>query len=116
MVEFHVTEVLQHTLRNAFVNGITPAICWRVVDGPIVDVFVEVGAGVSWSDTRVPVRGTTFNYLAETGVGIARRIGRQTHAVAGLRGIHVSNGGRAGLGRNPDIEALGGYVGLAVGF
>lgn len=38
----------------------------------------------------------------------ARRVGRQTHAVVGLRLRHLSNNDREGLGRNPDIEAIGG--------
>ena len=76
----------------------------------------ELGLGVTWSDTRVPPRGTRFNYLAETAFGVMRRVGRQTHAVAGLRLRHLSNNDREGPGRNPDIEAIGGYTALAVGF
>jgi hypothetical protein len=38
------------------------------------------------------------------------------HAVAGFRWIHLSNNGREGHDRNPDIQALGGYAAVSVGF
>jgi hypothetical protein len=116
LVQFHATEVFQRHPRNAFVHAVVPLLRWRVVEGRRFDVFTELGAGFSWSDTHVPPRGTRFNYVAEGGVGFARRVGRQTYAMAGIRLLHLSNGNRDGASRNPDIEALGGYVALAVGF
>lgn len=116
IVRFHATEVFQREPRHAFVNGFVPTLRWRLAELPHLDVFAELGLGVTWSDTRVPPRGTRFNYLAETAFGLMRRVGRQTHAVVGLRLLHLSNNDREGPGRNPDIEAIGGYVALAVGF
>jgi hypothetical protein len=116
VVQFYATEVFQREPRHAFVNGLVPSLRWRLVQGTRVDLFGELGLGVTWSDTSVPPRGTRFNYLAETGVGVMRRIGRQTHAVIGARLLHLSNKNRNGRSRNPDIEALGGYAALAVGF
>ena len=116
VVRFHATEVFQAEPRNAFVNAVVPSLRWRLSRRPRMDVFAEFGVGVSWSDTRVPPRGTAFNYIGEAGIGVARRIGRQTHGMAGVRLLHLSNNNREGVSRNPDIEALGGYVALAVGF
>ena len=79
-------------------------------------VFLELGPGVSWSDTTVPPRGTRFNYLIVGGGGFLRRIGSQVHAVAGARWWHLSNNSREGRSRNPDIEGLGGYAGVAIAF
>jgi hypothetical protein len=71
---------------------------------------------MSWSDTVTPPRGTRLNYMTLTSVGLTRRLTRQTHAVASFRWMHLSNASLEGRNRNPDIEALGGYFGLFVGF
>ena len=114
VTEFHAARVFQAPSRAAYINGFTPLLRWRLFQPRSWTVFVDVGPGISWSDTAVPPRGTRFNYLLLAGTGVSRRIGRQTHAVAGFRWIHVSNNGRDGRGRNPDIEALGGYGGISV--
>jgi hypothetical protein len=116
VIEFHATRIFQQPARNAFVNGLAPLIRWQVVDGEPLSLFVEIGPGISWSDTVTPPRGTRFNYLVMAGTGLARRLGRQSHALAGFRFVHLSNAGREGRSRNPDIEALGGYAGISVVF
>ena len=116
IVQFHAVEIVQRTPRHAFLNGIVPTIRWRIARGPRLETFAELGLGVSWSDTRVPPGGTRFNYLAETALGVTRRVGRQTHAILGVRLLHLSNNNREGRARNPDIEAIGGYAALSVGF
>jgi hypothetical protein len=116
VVEFHAMRVFQRPSRAAFVNGLTPTLRWRLHHAEPWSVFVEFGAGISWSDTTVPPRGTRFNYLIQAGTGVTRRLGRQTHAIVGFRGLHISNNSREGRDRNPDIEALGGYAGVSVVF
>jgi Lipid A 3-O-deacylase (PagL) len=116
VIEFHAMRVFQRPSRAAFVNGLTPILRWRLRHAEPWSVFVEFGPGISWSDTAVPPRGTRFNYLIQAGTGLTRRLGRQTHAVVGFRGIHISNNSLEGRDRNPDIEALGGYAGLSVVF
>jgi len=59
----------------------------------------------------VPVRGTRFNYLAVLGGGIEVPIGGIQLAL-GARWLHVSNNGREGRQRNPDIQSLGAVVGV----
>lgn len=125
LFEFHAMRVFQDPHRAAFVNGFTPVVRWHVFEGPRQSpapvasewsVFVELGPGISWSDTRVPPRGTEFNYLALAGGGLMTRLGSRTHLVTGFRWLHVSNNGLEGRARNPDLEALGGYAGVSVSF
>jgi hypothetical protein len=116
VVEFHAAGVAQEEPRTAFVNGIMPIFRWRVLDRGRSSMFVELGTGVSWSDTVVPPRGTRFNYLIVTSAGMTRQLTSQLHAIASVRVLHVSNASLMGPNRNPDIEAVGGYFGLYVGF
>ena len=116
IAEFHAAPVFQDRPRTAFVNAFTPMYRWRILDRGRSTMFAEVGAGVSWSDTTVPPRGSRFNFLTVMSLGTTRRITNQTHFVASFRWLHLSNASRFGRNRNPDIEALGGYAGFAVGF
>jgi hypothetical protein len=69
--------------------------------------FAELAVGASHATAPVPVRGTGFNYLivASAGTGIPIRESLALDLAA--RWFHVSNNGRAGRTRNPDIQALG---------
>jgi hypothetical protein len=116
LVEFHASRISQVSSRNAFVNGLVPQVRWRLFDIPGGTLFGEFGPGISWSDTRTPPRGTTFNYLIQGTVGVTRRVGSRSHLVTGFRWLHISNSGREGRSRNPDIEALGAYGGLSLAF
>lgn len=113
-VQLHSMRVFQFTPRDAFVHGVTFNIRWEARKPDPWGVFVDIGPGLSWSDTAVPPRGTRFNYLVVAGAGLSRQLGRQRIAFLGLRWIHLSNNGRMGNDRNPDIEALGPFVGLRV--
>jgi hypothetical protein len=116
VVDFHATKIFQEHLRNAFVNGLMPLLRWQLAGNRTTRVFLEFGPGLSWSDTAVPPRGTRFNYLAQIGTGVSHRVGRATDLVTAFRWFHMSNGGRDGDIHNPDIESLGGYAGVAIGF
>lgn len=116
VVEFHAAGITQAKPRAAFLNGIMPIFRWRVLERGRSSMFVELGAGVSLSDTDVPPRGTRFNYLIVTSAGLTRQLTNQLHAVASARILHLSNASLMGPSRNPDIEAIGGYFGLYVRF
>jgi hypothetical protein len=116
LVEFHASRIEQVSSRNAFVNGLVPLVRWRLFDISGGTLFAELGPGISWSDTRTPPRGTAFNYLVQGTVGVTRRLGSRSHLVTGFRWLHLSNASREGRSRNPDIEALGAYGGLSLGF
>jgi hypothetical protein len=116
LVEFEAVRVFQRTPRTAHVQGMATLVRWQVRSRDPWRLFVELGPGISWSDTTVPPRGTRFNYLILAGGGLLRRVGSQVHAVAGARWWHLSNNSREGRSRNPDIEGVGGYAGLAIAF
>ena len=73
--------------------------------------FVELAVGLSDSTTPVPPRGTAFNFLIIAGGGLEIPLGRFALAL-GPRWLHVSNNGRQGNHRNPDIQSLGLMVGI----
>lgn len=112
VVEFQAAGITQAEPRAAFLNGIMPMARFRLFQRGPSALFLETGAGVSWSDTVVPPRGTRFNYLIVVSAGMTHQLSRQVHAVASARLLHLSNASLQGRNRNPDIEALGGYFGL----
>ena len=73
--------------------------------------FFDVAVGVSTATTAVPMRGTTFNYLAVLGGGIEVPM-RGLELAFGARWLHLSNNGRHGRHRNPDLQTLGAVVGV----
>ncbi|HXG89199.1 MAG TPA: acyloxyacyl hydrolase [Vicinamibacterales bacterium] len=75
---------------------------------PVIDLAV----GLSDSTVAVPKRGTTFNYLIVGGAGVELPVRAMTVDL-GLRWLHVSNNGREGSGRNPDIQSLGITAGVS---
>lgn len=115
VVEFHNTRVFQDT-RAAFVQGFSPLFRWRMRERGTWRLYAEVGPGISWSDFEVPPRGTRFNYLFQGGFGVQRRLGTNLHFHTSFRFLHLSNNGREGIDRNPDIEALGAQTGVLLRF
>ena len=101
---------------DSYAFGMTWGVRSRVVRRRNWSVFWEAEIGISEADTYLPPGGTRFNYLALAGGGVAVRVRRGLHALAGLRWIHVSNNSLAGRSRNPDIEAVGPIVGALIGF
>lgn len=81
--------------------------------GPL-SLFVEGGPGLSYGNRAVPDGGTRFNFVAQSGVGTTIRVGLRSNVVSGLRWLHLSNNGMRGRRRNPDVQAVGGYLGFAV--
>jgi hypothetical protein len=73
LVEFEAVRVFQRTPRTAHVQGMATLVRWQVRSRDPWRLFVELGPGISWSDTTVPPRGTRFNYLILAGGGLLRR-------------------------------------------
>jgi hypothetical protein len=101
---------------DGYLLGATFGVRGRVMRRSALSAYLEFEVGVSESDTFVPPGGTRFNYLALGGAGVTVRLRRGIHLVAGLKWVHVSNNSLAGRSRNPDIEAVGPYASLLVGF
>jgi hypothetical protein len=115
VVEFHNLRIFQ-TGPNPFVQGLAPLFRWRMHERGSWRLYAELGPGISWSDRVTPPRGTKFNYLLQAGFGVQRRLGAATHLLTSLRLLHVSNSGREGRDRNPDIEAVGIQTGVMIAF
>jgi hypothetical protein len=73
--------------------------------------FAELGGGVAWATVPVPPSGTERNYVLSAGAGIEIPFTR-VHLMAAGRWLHLSNNGREGRARNPDIQSLGAFVGV----
>jgi hypothetical protein len=101
---------------DAMLLGVTAGVRVRVYRHQRVSIFLEIDVGVSQGDTILPPRGTRFNYLAMGGVGATIRLRPGVHLLTAMRWMHVSNGGREGRSRNPDIEAVGPQIGVLLGF
>jgi hypothetical protein len=94
---------------DTWLRGATLAL--RLRRGTSTRVFLDTGAGLAKAGEPVPPNGTRFNYLAMLGAGIEVPWSR-LHLTAGARWLHLSNGGREGSHRNPDIQALGVSAGV----
>jgi hypothetical protein len=113
-VEGSLARVLQEEGPNAQVAVLAAVGRYHLWRGERHSWFVDLALGVAQSDVPVPRRGTRFNYLARTGGGLARRLSRTAHLIASLEFAHLSNGGREGRDLNPDIQAMGVRLGIAV--
>ena len=114
-VEFSHLRIFQPT-PGAFVQGLSPLLRWRFVDRERWGMFADFGPGISWSDLPTPPRGTKFNYLFQGSAGVMRRVGGNSHALFGVRFLHLSNNHREGREHNPDLEMLGPFAGFAFAF
>ena len=76
--------------------------------------FVELAGGVSNATRRIPPRGTTVNLLILAGGGLQIPLRDRLSLDLAARWFHVSNNGREGRHRNPDIQALG--TSIAIGW
>ena len=110
-VETNLLYVNQQPLGDVFL----PSLCLMARVGVFevgkAVVFVEAGAGASYASNEVPNHGTRFNLVSQTGVGVSRPVNARVDMVGGARWLHVSNNSLDGASRNPDIQALGVYVG-----
>lgn len=82
---------------------------WRVAP------YLEILAGPFYAVRPVPVTGTRFNFVTQTGFGAVLPLGRRWHPEVFCRWVHISN---AGTGQhNPDWDywaiGIGGRLALA---
>jgi len=75
--------------------------------------FVDLAFGFSGATHETPLRGTASNYLIVSGGGIELPAGRISLELA-ARWFHISNAGRHGARRNPDIQSLGVVVAIGL--
>jgi len=98
---------------DSWVGGFDIGPRWRWGTGR-VRPFADIGIGLSHATVAVPPRGTRFNFAARAGGGLQVQLGDRARLDVGARWLHLSNNGREGRDRNPDIQALG--TAVAVGW
>jgi hypothetical protein len=113
--ELALLRVRQDTSHDVLVPIISPIVRWRSHTHGPVSVFWEIGPGISYATNEVPVGGTRFNYVFQVGSGMSYTFSSGVNLVGGLRWLHLSNNSLNGRDKNPDIQAVGIYVGWVVG-
>ena len=110
-VETNLLHVNQDPGGDVFLPTVSLMLRWSAFRVGETSVFLESGGGASYASNEVPNRGTRFNLIFQSGAGIVRSLSPRLDLVGGLRWLHVSNNSLDGRDRNPDIQALGLYVG-----
>lgn len=81
-----------------------------------LSLYLDGGGGYSWSNNAVPVGGTTYNFMARVGGGVAYRLKDDWYLTAGARYFHMSNGQQHGRQENPSYDGVEYYVGMLFTF
>ena len=101
---------------DAVVLGLTIGLRRRFHQRGRLSAFLQGDLGITYTAIAAPPRGTRFNYLATGGGGVMVKTGGRAHVVTTVYVMHLSNASVKGPGRNPDIESLGGSLGLLLRF
>ena len=109
--EMSFLRVGQDTSYDVLLPALSGIARWRAHQAGRVSVFVEGGPGISYATDEVPENGTRFNFVAQLGGGMTYSISSNISLVGGLRWLHLSNNSLNGRDSNPDIQALGMYIG-----
>ena len=85
---------------------------WHVVTADRISFYVDGGGGLSWFNKAVPTFGTTYNFTARAGVGLAYRVVEDVYVMGGARYFHLSNGNQHGREKNPSYDGVEWYLGM----
>ncbi len=77
-------------------------------------LFVDIGGGVMETSDAVPAGGSSFNFVAQAGVGVSFDISDEVRLLTGVRWHHISNGRT--FDNNPAQDSLYAYAGLSFPF
>jgi hypothetical protein len=116
LTEFGLGRVMLGSGAHAIYGSLTGGFRRRIVGHGRPTAYIEALFGFALASRHVPDRGTSFNWVVQGGGGLMWRLTDRTHALTGVRVSHLSNAGMKGPHRNPDIDAIGGYAGVAVAF
>jgi hypothetical protein len=108
---------------NTWSFGVRPFSRWYPYVGKKISLFVEYGAGLSYSLNRFPLTGTGwdldtartgthFNFTTKYGIGTEVHVTNRFFLQGGLRHFHLSNGNMKGMQRNPSYDGNGMFVGI----
>ena len=115
-VEASLLHVHQDPVDDVLVPTLSLMLRWSAFRVGETSVFFEGGGGLSYATGVVPHGGTRLNLVSRTGVGIVRPVSSRVSVVGGLGWFHLSNNSLNGRDHNPDIQALGLYVGWRVAY
>lgn len=74
--------------------------------------FIDGAFGPTYAMRETPQGGTHFNFVSRLGLGATFRLDEHLHLMFGARYWHLSNARIEGVDRNPNFNAIEGYVGL----
>jgi len=102
---------------DTLVGGFCVIPRWHFLARGKFSLFFDAGLGCSLATRFLPEpNGTRFNFLILTSAGATFRLGRSVLLTGCLRYMHLSNASLEGGTRNPDIDSLGGQLGVLLPF
>ena len=112
--EFNGLYFDQPTAENAGGFNFNVLARWHVLAHDDWSLFVDVVGGVMETSDAVPAGGSSFNFVAQAGVGISFDISDDVRLLTGVRWHHISNGRT--FDTNPSQDSLYVYAGLSFPF
>lgn len=88
----------------------------HLLHGDRWSVFLDVAGGLFEAGRDVPESGTRFDFIFQSGAGVAWRLKDNAYLLGGARYFHLSNAALEGRERNPSINGFRAYVGLMFTF
>ena len=85
---------------------------WHVLNVDRFSFYADGGGGLSWFNTAVPTGGTTYNFTARGGLGVAYRMTDDLYLMGGARYFHLSNANQHGRVKNPSYDGIDWYMGV----
>ena len=89
---------------------------WHLFGDERLSFYIDGGGGLSWFNKAVPTFGTTYNFTARVGPGLAYRITEDVYLMGGARYFHLSNGNQHGREKNPSYDGIEWYLGMMFTF
>lgn len=104
-----VNQELDH---NTGGGGASILLRWHLINIDRFSFYLDGGGGLAWTNDPVPTGGTTYNYTARAGGGVAYRLKEDLHLLGGARYFHLSNANQHGRENNPSFDGVEYYIGL----
>ena len=101
---------------DAAAGGGNLGLRYQFLEHQRLSFFVEGLAGFLQANHNFPPGGTHFNFALQAGLGATFRIADNMHLIGGARYLHISNAQIEGKDRNPNFNAVGGYLGVMFTF
>ena len=97
--------------QNAFLPTWSFVLRQNLIRFSSFSILAEGSGGLSYASTQIPKLGTRFNFVSQVGLGLQSHQSANGQFITGFHWLHVSNNSLNGSSRNPDIQAIGIYLG-----